>query len=119
MISEEDTFPGEIEMVEAAKNAQPGPPISKAEEAEILASLPPAGSPMRVVRPVRLPYDLDETVQELAAARGVSVSAFIRECVADAVAGAVRGNDPQVELRRLLSRALRAVESLPRGGAAA
>ena len=82
--------------------------------------LPPPGAPVSVVRPVRLSYEVDAAVKAIAEARGITVSALIREWVQNglASAGNSAGNapDPVTELRQGLNSALRALDSLTAKG---
>jgi hypothetical protein len=74
--------------------------------------LPPADAPVSVVRPIRLPYDVDEAARKLAAQRGVSVSVVLREWI---IAGLEAGGaqpDPVTELRRSLDVAQRALNRI-------
>ena len=81
---------------------------------------PPPGAPVSVVRPVRLSYEVDAAVKAIAEARGITVSALIREWVQSGLANA--GNaattapDPVSELRQGLNNALRALDSLTAKG---
>jgi hypothetical protein len=50
------------------------------DEADTLASLP-AGSDVRVVRPVRLPLELDQAVADAAKAAGVPKSTWVRQAI--------------------------------------
>jgi hypothetical protein len=75
--------------------------------------LPPPGAPITVVRAMRLPYDVDAAVRELAEQRGVTVSAMLRDLVAsglEVTTGAAP--DPVAELRRSLDAAQRAAREL-------
>jgi hypothetical protein len=81
---------------------------------------PPPGAPVSVVRPVRLSYEVDAAVKAIAEARGVTVSALIREWVQTGLAAAGTGSDaaadPVTELRQGLNNALRALDSLTARG---
>lgn len=86
-------------------------PPSPEEEAELLASLPPRGSAVMVVRSLRLPLELHERIKAVAEARGVPASTLIREWIEVELA-ALENDEP-------ISRAdvLRAVAGLrPIGG---
>lgn len=74
--------------------------------------LPPADAPVTVVRPVRLPYELDALVRALAEARGVSMSTLIREWISAGLTAAGQAPDPVTELRRGLDAAQRALDAL-------
>jgi hypothetical protein len=74
--------------------------------------LPPADAPVTVVRPVRLPYELDALVRALAEARGVSMSSLIRNWITAGLATAGQVPDPVTELRRGLDTAQRALDAL-------
>ena len=82
--------------------------------------LPPPGAPVSVVRPVRLSYEVDAAVKAIAEARGVTVSALIREWVQSGLAAAGNASetavDPVTELRQGLNNALRALDSLTAKG---
>ncbi|MGI5243301.1 CopG family transcriptional regulator [Dactylosporangium sp. CA-139066] len=83
------------------------------EAAAIAAQLPPPDAPHNVIRPVRLPLDLDADVRALAARRGVSISAMLRDLIAsglEVTTGAAP--DPVTELRRSLDAAQRAAREL-------
>ncbi|MET7396288.1 CopG family transcriptional regulator [Dactylosporangium sp. NPDC005572] len=77
------------------------PVTDPAEAARLLATMPPPGAPVSVVESVRLPYDVDEAIRKVAAARGVSVSAMIREWIVKGLAEADDAPDPLAELRHL------------------
>jgi hypothetical protein len=81
---------------------------------------PPPGAPVSVVRPVRLSYEVDAAVKAIAEARGVTVSALIREWVQSGLAAAGTPSDaaadPVTELRQGLNNALRALDSLTAKG---
>jgi hypothetical protein len=116
-MSGEDTFPGEAEVLDAAQNLTY---VDTGEtEEELLAKLPPPGSPVTVVRPVRLPYEIDAMVKALAKARGLTMSDLIREFVTNGLAGAGQTPDPVTELRRGLDTAQRALDSLTGRGVSA
>jgi hypothetical protein len=78
--------------------------------------LPPPGAPVSVVRPVRLSYEVDAAVKAIAEARGITVSALIREWVQNGLASAGSAPDPVTELRQGLNSALRALDSLTAKG---
>lgn len=113
-MTSDETFPGEAELLTAAEHLTY---VDTGEtEAELLAKLPPADAPVTVVRPVRLPFELDALVKALAEARGVSMSTLIREWIAAGIAAAGRAPDPVTELRRGLDTAQRALDALTRHG---
>jgi hypothetical protein len=118
-VTADDAIPGEADLVAAAADLTY---VDTGEsEAELLARLPPAGAPVTVVRPVRLPFELDAMVKALADARGVPMSTLIREWITAGLTAAGRTPDPVTELRRGLDTAQRALDSLTRArpGAAA
>jgi hypothetical protein len=81
--------------------------------------LPPPGAPVSVVRPVRLSYEVDAAVKAIAEARGITVSALIREWVQNGLASSGKSSDapdPVTELRQGLNSALRALDSLTAKG---
>src|SRR5438093_4929678 len=53
------------------------PPMTPEEEAELLATLPPTGSVVMVVRSLRLPMEMDEAVSAAARAADVPKSTWI------------------------------------------
>src|SRR3954453_23399417 len=77
--------------------------------------LPPPGAPGTVVRPVRLPYEVDALVKALADARGTTMSDLIRDWIATGLAAAGTAPDPVTELRRGLAAAQRALDVLTAG----
>jgi predicted DNA-binding protein len=62
------------------------PPPTKEREAELLASLPPAGSDVMVVRSLRLPAEVDEAVAAAAKSTGVPKTTWIRQAIEIALA---------------------------------
>jgi predicted DNA-binding protein len=74
--------------------------------------VPPADAPVTVVRPVRLPYELDALVRALAEARGVPMSTLIREWISSGLTAAGQAPDPVTEIRRGLDTAQRALDAL-------
>jgi Ribbon-helix-helix protein, copG family len=74
--------------------------------------LPPPDAPVTVVRPVRLPYEMDALVRALAEARGLSMSTLIREWIAAGLAATGQSSDPVTELRHSLDSARRALDEL-------
>ncbi|GAB3867958.1 hypothetical protein ACFPIJ_23620 [Dactylosporangium cerinum] len=81
------------------------------EAAEILAQLPPAGAPVTVVRPIRLPHDVDAAVRRLAEQQGTTPSALIRRWVEAAIVDNTTP-DPVTELRYLSAAVQRIAETL-------
>jgi predicted transcriptional regulator len=81
------------------------------EAAEIIAQLPPAGAPVTVVRPIRLPHDVDAAVRRLAEQQGTTPSALIRRWVEAALADTTTP-DPVTELRYLSAAVQRIAETL-------
>lgn len=77
----------------------------------LLASLPPPGAPVMVVRPVRLPFEADQQVQALAKQRGISVSEIVRSMVLAALA---EGDNrvPAIQLQRGLELVREAFDAL-------
>ncbi|ADD45863.1 ribbon-helix-helix protein, CopG family [Stackebrandtia nassauensis] len=57
------------------------PPSTPAEEAELLAQLPPAGSPIMTVRSLRMPIELAERVSKAAEKAGIPKTAWIRQAI--------------------------------------
>jgi predicted DNA-binding protein len=58
-----------------------GPPPARDQEADLLASMPPVGSDVMVVRSLRLPIEVDEAVATAAQAAGVPKTAWIRQAI--------------------------------------
>jgi hypothetical protein len=78
--------------------------------------LPPPGAPVSVMRNVRVPYEVDAGLKAAADARGVSVSALIREAINALLAGELDTTaDPVVALRLTLAAASRVVDRLAAG----
>lgn len=78
--------------------------------------LPAPGTPVSVMRNLRLPYEVDIALKAAAAARGVTVSELIREAINSMLAGEVDTTpDPVVALRLTLAAATRAVDRLAGG----
>ena len=63
-------------------DAPPSPDRAQA----LLASLPPGGSEVMVVRSLRLPFDVDEAVKAAAEATGTTKTAWIRQAIEIALA---------------------------------
>ena len=78
----------------------PSPP----EEEALLASLPPAGSAVMIVRSLRLPVELDEAVASAARAAEVPKTTWIRQAIEMALA--VQAEDDQPISRAEALRAL-------------
>jgi hypothetical protein len=75
--------------------------------------LPAPGTPVSVMRNVRLPYEVDEALKAAAQARGISVSELIRDAINALLADEVDITpDPVVALRLTLAAAGRAVDRL-------
>lgn len=75
--------------------------------------LPPPDAPVNVIRPIRLPYDLDVQVRRLAAERGATISAMLRDLIASGLEVTTGvAPDPVTELRRSLDVAQRAAALL-------
>lgn len=75
--------------------------------------LPPLGSPVSVMRNLRLPYEVDAALKAAAQSRGTTVSELIREAINAMLAGEVDTTpDPVVALRLTLAAAGRAVDRL-------
>ena len=81
------------------------------EAADILAQLPPAGAPVTVVRPIRLPHEVDAAVRRLAEQQGTTPSALIRRWVEAAIVDTTTP-DPVTELRYLSAAVQRIAETL-------
>ncbi len=89
-------------------------PATPAEEANLLAMLPPPGepdAPLNVVRSLRLPEDLSRRLDDAAEAEGISASVFIRRAIESALAGRNRSNLVS------LDDVYRALGSLPKAAA--
>lgn len=57
------------------------PPPTQEEADALLATLPPAGSEVMVVRSLRLPIEVDEAVAAAAKAAGIPKTAWIRQAI--------------------------------------
>ena len=78
--------------------------------------LPPADTPVSVMRNVRLPFEVDIALKAVALDRGVTVSDLIREAIHALLSGDVGETpDPVVALRLTLAAAGRAVDRLAAG----
>lgn len=87
---------------------------SPAQEADLLAMLPPPGdadAPLNVVRSLRLPADLNRRLEDAAGAAGVPTSVFIRRAIESALAGRVKANLVS------LDDVIRAIQSVPKAAA--
>lgn len=62
------------------------PQASHDEEAALLATLPPPGAEVMVVRSLRLPMEVDEAVVAASRAAGVPKSTWIRQAIETALA---------------------------------
>lgn len=113
-MSREDRLPSADDYVEDVGRWLESTDLAGLPEPVEAPPLPPADAPVSVVRPVRLPYELDAMVKALAEARGVPMSALIREWVAAAVSAAGQAPDPVTELRRGLDTAQQALDRLTR-----
>lgn len=81
--------------------------------------LPPAGSPISVMRNVRMPWDIDVTVKAAAEVAGVSVSEWIRDAVLTRLAAEPgTESNPAVELHVIVAAATRALDGVHRREAA-
>jgi predicted DNA-binding protein len=80
------------------------PAATPEHEAALLDSLPPAGSAVMVMRSLRLPLELDETVAAAAKAAGIPKTAWIRQAIEMALA--VQAEDDQPISRAEALRAL-------------
>jgi hypothetical protein len=79
-------------------------PSSADEEAAMLATLPPTGSEVMVVRSLRLPIEVDEAVATAARAAGVPKTTWIRQAIE--IALVLNGDDDQPISRAEALRAL-------------
>lgn len=79
--------------------------------------LPPPGTPVSVIRNLRLPYEVDEALKATAKAHDTTVSELIRQAINAMLAGELdTAPDPVVTLRLTLAAAGRAVDRLTAGG---
>jgi hypothetical protein len=62
------------------------PPPTRDDEEALLASLPPAGSDVMVVRSLRLPIEVDDAIAAAAKDAGVPKSTWIRLAIETALA---------------------------------
>lgn len=83
------------------------------EAAAIIAQLPFPDAPHNMIRPVRIPLEIDAQIRDLAASRGATISAMIRDLiVAGLEAMSEAAPDPVAQLNRHLDAAQRAVREL-------
>ncbi len=69
-------------------------PAAPDEEAALLATLPPPGSEVMVVRSLRIPLEMDEAVTQAAQATGVPKSTWIRQAIEMALAVQAEEDQP-------------------------
>jgi len=111
-MSKDDSLPMADEDVAKVSEWLANTDLSGLPESAEPVELPPADAPVTVVRPVRLPYELDALVRALAEARGVPMSTLIREWISAGLAAAGQAPDPVTEIRRGLDTAQRALDAL-------
>jgi hypothetical protein len=111
---DEDALPVGDEYVSKVTEWLDATDLSGLPEAAEPIDLPPSdmAGATTVVRPVRLPFELDALVRGLAEARGVSMSSLIREWIIAGLTEAGQAPDPATELRRSLDTARRALDAL-------
>jgi hypothetical protein len=81
-----------------ARRIAAGEPLEVDDTAEV-PDLPPPGAPVMVVRPIRLPFEADQAIQEIARRRGVTPSALLRDWIlAELEAHHTVEEDPMVAL---------------------
>jgi hypothetical protein len=80
--------------------------------------LPEPGTPVSVMRNVRMPWDIDVTVKAAADAAGVSVSEWIRDAVLARLAAEPGEPNPAIDLHVIVAAANRALGHLPHREAA-
>jgi hypothetical protein len=112
MMSTDDDLPMADEYVAKVSQWLASTDLTGLREASQPIDLPPADAPVTVVRPVRLPFEMDALVRALAEARGLSMSTLIREWIATGLAAAGQAPDPVTELRHSLDSAQRALDVL-------
>ena len=95
--------PEQLAAFMAGLTFEPAPAAPRDEQA-LLDSLPPAGSPVMVVRSLRLPTELDEAVAMAAKAAEVPKTTWIRQAIEMALA--VQAEDDQPISRAEALRAL-------------
>ncbi len=64
------------------------------EEATLLATLPPPGSEVMVVRSLRIPMEMDEAVSQAAQSGGIPKSTWIRQAIEMALAVQAEADQP-------------------------
>jgi hypothetical protein len=111
-MSKEDGTPVADDYVASVGEWLASTDLSTLPESAEPVTLPPPGAPVTVVRPVRLPYEVDALVKALADARGTTMSDLIRDWIAAGLAAAGTAPDPVNELRRGLDAAQRALDVL-------
>jgi hypothetical protein len=111
-MSDEDSLPMADEYVASVGKWLTSTDLSTLPEPAEPVKLPPPDAPVTVVRPVRLPFEIDALVKALAEARGVTMSDLIRDWIATGLATAGKVPDPVTELRRGLDAAQRALDLL-------
>lgn len=81
------------------------PPATPDQEKALLASLPPAGSEVMVVRSLRLPSAVDEAVAAAARSAGVPKTTWIRQAIETALALQAEEDQPisRIEALRALT----------------
>ena len=94
--------PEQLAAFMAGLSFEPAP--APQDEQALLDALPPAGSPVMVVRSVRLPTELDEAVAMAAKAAEVPKTTWIRQAIEMALA--VQAEDDQPISRAEALRAL-------------
>ena len=75
--------------------------------------LPPSGSPMMVVRSVRLPFEVDERLHAIASGRGLRPSELVRQFVESAIEALDRPGQPMVPLELALHAVQDALRRVP------
>jgi hypothetical protein len=111
-MSKDDGMPIADDYVASVAEWLAGTDLSTLPESSAPVTLPPPGAPVTVVRPVRLPYEVDALVKALAEARGTTMSDLIRDWISLGLAAAGTVPDPVTELRRGLDAAQRALDAL-------
>ncbi|WP_433051406.1 hypothetical protein [Dactylosporangium sp. CS-033363] len=97
----------------AAGEVELAPVEDPDEAAHAMAQLPPADAPHVVIRPLRMPFEVDATIRELAAQRGISISAMYRDLITSGLAATTEAApDPIAELRSIQAAAQRALDRL-------
>jgi hypothetical protein len=117
-MSKDESLPVADEYVSAVGDWLASTDLSGLPEPVSPVDLPAPGAPVSVVRPVRLPFEMDALVKALAEARGVSMSTLIRDWITAGLAAAGQVPDPVTELRRGLESAQRALDTLTTRSAA-